>query len=472
MREKFSPETKIEPESSKEINNAKASKNESILEGDKEQRNKQETISFKERERINVELFSKTDLGKYLQNYKGKEIDESFQVELVEQIKTTSQEDYELLLDNLSGLEQKEEFSGEAIRAILERGFEQYESLIQQANDEVKSLPEEDRITARAHDKRIDDAFRLAAKFGGIYQFKDKGGISDSKEEITNKVFSEFAQLAKEYPTASSMFWITFSLKMHEVKPSTLIDWIADMQWRPETSSSMKRQFTDNLNILGYRNKEEGERYRDAILSNLEFKKPENYFKTGVFLELIKNAYKFERIYYDEPKESPLENSIEEDNEMLKEYEVIHQTGEKNYSQVKKEAKIVVKPEQEPFYHPMPFFKENQLRHAYAAADFIVNRAGSGSIFEIAALKKPSILVPLAHAAQNHQVANAYAYANTKASVVLEEANLTPHFFLEKIRYLMKHPSEIKEMEEKASAFSKPEAAQKVAEHILRYFEK
>ena len=46
------------------------------------------------------------------------------------------------------------------------------------------------------------------------------------------------------------------------------------------------------------------------------------------------------------------------------------------------------------------------------------------------------IEVPLALAAQDHQAKNAYAYAygSKGATLVIEEANLTPHFLLEKIK--------------------------------------
>ncbi len=46
---------------------------------------------------------------------------------------------------------------------------------------------------------------------------------------------------------------------------------------------------------------------------------------------------------------------------------------------------------------------EEELKKAYAASDLIISRAGSGSIFEIAALGKPSILIPLPESAQGHQ---------------------------------------------------------------------
>ena len=154
-------------------------------------------------------------------------------------------------------------------------------------------------------------------------------------------------------------------------------------------------------------------------------------------------------------------------DEALKSYEIIHQTGEKNFSQVKAEADVVVAKERKPFYHPVAFLKETELRHAYAASDLIISRAGSGSVFEIAALGKPSILIPLPEAAQNHQIENAYAYQRTGACIVLEKNNLTPHFFLERVQSLFANKAELEKMARAAKNFAKPEAGRVIAKYII-----
>lgn len=158
--------------------------------------------------------------------------------------------------------------------------------------------------------------------------------------------------------------------------------------------------------------------------------------------------------------------------EMLKYFEVIHQCGDQNYKNVKAESKVMITPEMEPFYHLFPFLKEPELRLAYAAADFIVNRAGAGSIFEIAAAGKASILIPLPEAAQNHQIKNAYAYAENGASTIIEESNFTAHFFLERMKYFFSHPEEMQKMRRAAKEFARPQAAKILAEYIVEYLTK
>jgi UDP-N-acetylglucosamine--N-acetylmuramyl-(pentapeptide) pyrophosphoryl-undecaprenol N-acetylglucosamine transferase len=155
--------------------------------------------------------------------------------------------------------------------------------------------------------------------------------------------------------------------------------------------------------------------------------------------------------------------------EMLKEFEVIHQVGIKNFDQIRSEADVMIGKGSKELYHPVPFLKEIELKNAYKACDFVVSRAGSGSIFEIAAVGKPSILIPLPESAQNHQVKNAYAYAEKGAAIVIEESNLTPHFFLSRLKYIFSKPNELDIMKRHARLFAKPKAGRVIAGYIVEY---
>ncbi len=157
--------------------------------------------------------------------------------------------------------------------------------------------------------------------------------------------------------------------------------------------------------------------------------------------------------------------------ELISNFEIIHQAGTKNFKEVKAESQVMINEEFKSDYHLFAFLNETILKHAYAAADLIISRAGSGSIFEIAALLKPSILIPLPEAAQNHQLKNAYSYAEDGAAVVFEESNLTPHIFLEKIKYLFSHSGELENMKNRATEFSRPKAATIIAEYLLAFLE-
>jgi UDP-N-acetylglucosamine--N-acetylmuramyl-(pentapeptide) pyrophosphoryl-undecaprenol N-acetylglucosamine transferase len=156
-------------------------------------------------------------------------------------------------------------------------------------------------------------------------------------------------------------------------------------------------------------------------------------------------------------------------SDLLQNFEVIHQTGRANFKQVQAEAKVVISKDLEKYYHAFPFFKERGIKKAYRLADLIVSRAGSGSIFEIAAFGKPCILIPLPESAQNHQVKNAYSYARNGACQILEEPNFTAHFFLERLKSLFANPQQLEKMKKAAQEFSKPEAATRMAQYIVKY---
>lgn len=67
----------------------------------------------------------------------------------------------------------------------------------------------------------------------------------------------------------------------------------------------------------------------------------------------------------------------------------------------------------------LPFIED--MMAAYTVADFIVARAGSGTLFEIAWSQKPALLIPYPHAAADHQRANAEAIQRTIAATIFDE---------------------------------------------------
>ena len=156
-------------------------------------------------------------------------------------------------------------------------------------------------------------------------------------------------------------------------------------------------------------------------------------------------------------------------NDLLKSYEIIHITGRMNEKGIEAEAQVVMQKDLERYYHPIGFLDEQKMSHAYKAADLIISRSGSGSIFEIAAVGKPSILIPLPNAAGDHQSKNAYAYSQMGAAEVFEQENLSPNLFIEKIQLLFLHPEKLEQMHQVALAFAKPLAARAIAREILEF---
>jgi UDP-N-acetylglucosamine--N-acetylmuramyl-(pentapeptide) pyrophosphoryl-undecaprenol N-acetylglucosamine transferase len=66
----------------------------------------------------------------------------------------------------------------------------------------------------------------------------------------------------------------------------------------------------------------------------------------------------------------------------------------------------------------------DDMADAYAVADLVLARAGASTLGELAALGKPSILIPYPFAAEAHQTANAARFEAAGAAVVLSDDEL------------------------------------------------
>lgn len=154
-------------------------------------------------------------------------------------------------------------------------------------------------------------------------------------------------------------------------------------------------------------------------------------------------------------------------SQLIENYQVIHQVGKNNYEEVVERVDAVIyKSMYRNRYKPFDYLTELQMRQAAGAADIIISRAGS-AIFEIASWGKPSILIPITVSNGDHQRKNAYAYARTKAAVVIEEANLTSNILISEINRIINSREEKEKMSKAAKDFFKPDAARIIAKELL-----
>lgn len=156
-------------------------------------------------------------------------------------------------------------------------------------------------------------------------------------------------------------------------------------------------------------------------------------------------------------------------NKILKDCYIIHQAGfEDKAARLRDDFKRYYSKEFTKYIRIYEFLDDEELKMAYAVADLVVSRAGSGSIFEIAMNAKPSILVPLEGSAGNHQKENAYEYAKTGASLVMEEPNVNPGLFYNQLKQLLDDPKLLVEMSKKAAEFIKFDSAELSASLIIK----
>jgi UDP-N-acetylglucosamine--N-acetylmuramyl-(pentapeptide) pyrophosphoryl-undecaprenol N-acetylglucosamine transferase len=155
-------------------------------------------------------------------------------------------------------------------------------------------------------------------------------------------------------------------------------------------------------------------------------------------------------------------------SDLVTRYNVIHQTGKANLTEVSGVANLILKdsPNQER-YRPFGLLNTLAIRMAAGVSALVVSRAGSGTIFEIASWGLPSILIPIPIDISHDQTENAFSYARAGAGVVIEQRNLTQHVLSAEIDRLMNNPDLRATMSEAAKAYARPQAARKVANILL-----
>ncbi len=104
---------------------------------------------------------------------------------------------------------------------------------------------------------------------------------------------------------------------------------------------------------------------------------------------------------------------------------------------------------------------------AYAAADLVISRSGAGSISELCAAHKASVLVPSPNVAEDHQTHNAMALVNRGAAVLVRDAEAEEKL-MQTALALVGDRSKTAEMERNAASLALPEAADSIAEEVYR----
>ncbi len=108
----------------------------------------------------------------------------------------------------------------------------------------------------------------------------------------------------------------------------------------------------------------------------------------------------------------------------------------------------------------------DNLPEAIAAADLVISRSG-GSVFELAAIGRPSILVPYPHATADHQAKNARWLAEAGAAVVLPDAECTGERLRSVVGALLADRRRLEAMAAEAARVGRPDAADRVADEAL-----
>ena len=134
---------------------------------------------------------------------------------------------------------------------------------------------------------------------------------------------------------------------------------------------------------------------------------------------------------------------------------VLHLAGERDFERLRRRVT-------RPNYRLLAFTEH--FGAALAASDLVLSRAG-GSVWEIAAARKPAILVPYPFATADHQRKNARYFEQGGGALVVDERELRQ--VPELVRALLHDESRLRELGEAMRRLARPNAADEIAAELV-----
>jgi len=144
---------------------------------------------------------------------------------------------------------------------------------------------------------------------------------------------------------------------------------------------------------------------------------------------------------------------------------VAQQAREEDLARVREAyARLAIAAEVAAFFPDLP--------ERIAAAHLVVARAGAGTVAELAAIGRPAILVPLPHAIDQDQFANAGMLEMTGAAIRLRQEAFTPERLAAEIAALAGAPQKLLAMAEAARSQGAIDAADRLADLVMTIMER
>ncbi len=149
---------------------------------------------------------------------------------------------------------------------------------------------------------------------------------------------------------------------------------------------------------------------------------------------------------------------------LLEDYQIMHITGEKDIEHVRIRLRAFSKQDLAD-YHVFSFLREDMPK-ALVAADIVITRAGATTLAEVAALAKPTIVIP--HPSLTDQAINAKTFARAGAVRTIPQTGLTPAILLRELHRISDSPKEQELLCKAITGFAKTDAAAELADLIIQ----
>ena len=153
--------------------------------------------------------------------------------------------------------------------------------------------------------------------------------------------------------------------------------------------------------------------------------------------------------------------------QLLPRYTIVHQTGDDHVEKVTENASALITDDNLlKSYYTFGHLSQEKFAAAMQAANLVITRAGSTTLFEIALLGKPSIIIPIPEDVSRDQRSNAYAYARSGGATVLEEHNLSDDILVAEIERILSDSAVYQKMSQSAQNFTVNNAAYTLADAL------
>jgi UDP-N-acetylglucosamine--N-acetylmuramyl-(pentapeptide) pyrophosphoryl-undecaprenol N-acetylglucosamine transferase len=110
----------------------------------------------------------------------------------------------------------------------------------------------------------------------------------------------------------------------------------------------------------------------------------------------------------------------------------------------------------------------NDMPERIAASHLVIARSGASTVAELAAIGRPSILVPLPHALDQDQLANATVLVAAGGALLIRQDGLSAERLAQELSQLAEKPAMLAGMAAAARAAGRADAAERLADLVMR----
>jgi len=160
-------------------------------------------------------------------------------------------------------------------------------------------------------------------------------------------------------------------------------------------------------------------------------------------------------------------------SELLSVSNVIHQCGDtsifNDYQKLLKKSEAITAPGK---YNLKSFVMEDEIGEIFAKTDLVVGRSGAHTIYELLALEKPAILIPLPAVSHNEQFENAALLYKAGLARILEQKDLSPKSLVTTVKLALENLDQMKLRDRKIKENMISDSAERIVNEVLSIVKK